>query len=229
MVLFFCPFRTPFDELVVDRSFHESPTSGATTLTLIEEETEVGGFDGVVQVGILEDDERTFASEFERDPFEVRHGGVGGHHFPDLRTAGESHFVHQGVLGDGGSGRGSVSRNDIDDSRGKSGFGDQLRHVETGERSLLGQFHHHRAAARQRRAQLPRLHKKREVPGNDLAGDADGFVAREADVISGDRNRLAVNLVRPSGVISIALDGKRQVCHVGDHVGFPVVQRLQRG
>ena len=50
------------------------------------------------------------------------------------------------------------------------------------------------------------LHKKREVPGNDLAGDADGFVAREADVISGDRNRLAVNLVRPSGVISIALE-----------------------
>ena len=83
-------------------------------LTLIEEETEVGGFDGVVQVGILEDDERTFASEFERDPFEVRHGGVGGHHFPDLRTAGESHFVHQGVLRDGrendGKGRGKGKR-----------------------------------------------------------------------------------------------------------------------
>ena len=54
----------------------------------------------------------------------------------------------------------------------------ELAEPQGGQRRLLGGLEDHRAAGRQRRAELPARHQQREVPRDDLAADADRLLAR---------------------------------------------------
>ena len=65
----------------------------------------------------------------------------------------------------------------------------QLAEVERRQRRLLGGLEHDRAAAGQRRGELPRRHQQREVPGDDLADDADRLAQRVGEVLAGRRDR----------------------------------------
>ena len=78
------------------------------------------------------------------------------------------------------------------------------------------------------RAPLPGQHEQREVPGNDLADDADRLAQRVGEVIAADRDRLAVDLVGPAGVVAQAVDHRGQVAlRLGDRLA--VVERLELG
>ena len=88
--------------------------------------------------------------------------------------------------------------------------------AQAGQRRLLGRLQDDRAAGRQGRAPLPGLHQQREVPGDDLPDDADRLVPGVAEVVAVDRDRLAVDLVGPAGVVAVAVDGQRQVGGLGD-------------
>ena len=67
----------------------------------------------------------------------------------------------------------------------------QLAEVQRRQRRLLGGLEHDRAAAGERRPELPRRHQQREVPGDDLADDADRLAQRVGEVLAGrgDRRR----------------------------------------
>src|SRR5207253_5494149 len=82
-------------------------------------------------------------------------------------------------------------------------------------------------ACRKSRAELPSLHQEREIPGNDLPDHPDWFMPGVAEIIAGDGYGLALNLVRPTGVVTITTDGQRQVGSLGNVIGLAVVERFE--
>jgi hypothetical protein len=79
--------------------FHEKPATGATALPLIEEEAEMGTFDGGIEVGVGKNDIRAFTTQFEADSLEVAARGgfhdqpaccvfTGKRHLVDIHMAG---------------------------------------------------------------------------------------------------------------------------------------------
>ncbi len=62
---------------------------------------------------------------------------------------------------------------DVDDAGGQVGLLADLGEQQRRQRRGLGGLQHHGVATRQRRRDLPRQHQQREVPRDDLAGDAE--------------------------------------------------------
>jgi len=71
----------------------------------------------------------------------------------------------------------AVSGEDVDDTRGKTSFVDEVTHPDSGEGSEFGGFEDDGVSGCESGSNFPGQHKQREVPGDDLADDADGFVA----------------------------------------------------
>ena len=90
---FFGVFGEGLDEVVVDALFDVDPTCAGTDLALVVHDPNVGPFDGLVDVGVCEDDARAFASAFERDVLQVSrrgfHDGAAGG-----SAAGECNLVY---------------------------------------------------------------------------------------------------------------------------------------
>ena len=143
--------------------------------------------------------------------------------------AGKGDLVHVHVPRQGGAGRRAVAGHDVNHAVGEAGFLGQRRHAQGRQRRLLGRLEDDGIAASEGRTPLPRLHQQREVPRNDLADDADGFVARVAEIRPFDGDGLAVILVGPAGVIAIRFDGEGKVGVERIAVGFAVVERFQSG
>lgn len=140
---------------------------------MVEEDAKVDPGDGVVDVGVLEDDVGRLATELEGDLLQV--GGGGG--LEDLATddggAGESDLVDVHVGGEGGTGDLAKTRNDVDDTGGEAGLLDQAGGDEATKRSLLGGLHDDGVTASNGWTDLPRPHEKREVPRDNLTADCD--------------------------------------------------------
>jgi len=131
------------------------------------------------------------------------------------------------VTRDSRAGGGAESGQNIDHSLRESGFDDQLSDPQRAERRLLGRLHYHRVSRGQCRGELPGLHQHGEVPGDDLSHHADRFQARVTEIVAVDRNGLALNLIRPSGEITVAADGGGDVDGFGHAKRLSVVERLQ--
>ena len=67
---------------------------------------------------------------------------------------------------------------------GKARLEGQLAQAERGEGGLLGRLEHDGAAGGQSRAPFPGHHQQREVPGDDLPGDADRLAPGVAEVVA---------------------------------------------
>ena len=94
---------------------------------MIEEQPEVRALDGFVQVGVGEDDVRALAAQLQSDALQI--GLRGGLHdqMADFGGAGERHLIDIHVIGDGGAGGGTESRQHVDDAFGESRLHDQAR------------------------------------------------------------------------------------------------------
>src|SRR6185437_12073044 len=78
------------------------------------------------------------------------------------------------------------------------------------------------------RREFPGLHQQREIPRNDLADDTYRLMARVAEIIAADRDRLALNLVGPAGVVAIAGYDEREIGGSGDMLRFAIIERFKR-
>ena len=114
---------------------------------------------------------------------------------------------------------------------GKPGFLDQFAEAQRRERRLLGRLQHDGAAGRQRRRQLPGRHHQREVPGDDLADDADRLAQRVGVPVAGarDRDGLAVQARRPARHVAEHVDRALHVAVAGIGDRLAVVERLEFG
>ena len=120
----------------------------------------------------------------------------------DLRGARERDLVDAVVLDEMCAGR-SVSRDDVDDSGRQLRLPAHVREEQRRQRGRLGRLEHDRVAAREGGRDLPREHEQREVPGDDLPGDAER--ARPA-VREG-----VFELVGPARVVEEVCGRQRQV------------------
>ena len=158
-----------------------------------------------VQVGVGEDDVRALAAQLERDALQR----VGRGLLDDLGRVdvpGEGDLVDVGMRDQGRAGGLAEAVDDVDDAGREAGFEGQLGDAQGGQRRLLGRLHHDRVAAGQGRAPLPGQHQQREVPGDDLADDADRLPQRVREEAAADRDGPALDLVGPAGVVAQRVD-----------------------
>ena len=189
-----------------------------------------GADGGLVEIGVGEDDVRRLAAELERYALQVARARRLHDEVADLGRAGKRDLVDVGVRRDRGTGGLTQAGHDVDHAGWNADFGDELPETQRRERRLLGRLQHHRVAARERDAELPRRHQQREVPRDDLADDADGLAAGVAEhPLAGDRHRdrLALDLRRPPGVVAELVDHERDVGDARDRDRLAVVERLE--
>jgi hypothetical protein len=171
-------------ELGGDGLLHEEPVRGGAGLAHVPHLGGHGPFDGLVQVGVLEHDERCVAAQFHGGAQDVL-GGVGHQALAHRGGAGEGDLPQAGVgqqrPGDPGGGRGG---DDVEDAGGQAGVEHGLREVLGGERGELGGFEDHGAAGGDGGGDLAGGHGEREVPRGDEQARADGFVLDEDLVLA---------------------------------------------
>jgi hypothetical protein len=115
----------------------------------------------------------------------------------------------------------SVAGDDVDRAGRQLGLAADVGEEERGERRRLGRLQDDRVAARQRRRHLPRQHEEREVPRDDLGGDAE---RPRAPVREG-----VLELVGPAGVVEEVRGGQGQVDVARLLDRLAAVQRLGHG
>lgn len=211
------------DELVVDAFLDQHARAGATALTVVEEDTEVGPRDGVFDVSIVENNVGRLATQLKGDLLEVALGRSLKDQTANLGRTSEGNLVDVHVVRDGVTSNTTQARDDVDNTLGEASFLDQLTHVQTRERGLLSGLDDNGVTSGKRRGDLPRPHEDGEVPRNDLTTDTNGFVAGVGEGLRVGVNSLAVNLVGPSGVVANATHGQPQV-NLGHAEGLAVVQ-----
>ena len=202
--------RHGFDKLAVDGALDQDAAAGRADFALVDEDAEERAVDGGFEVGVGEEDVGRLAAELERDALH----GVGGH-LDDLLAhggaAGEGDLVDVGMLYQRRTGGFAEAGDDVDDAVGQAAVLEVLRQFESGEGRLLGGLQDAGAAGGQRGRQLPCGHQQRIVPGNDLSGDADGLLQRQAQRVVGNGIDVPGDLGRQAAVV---LEAGGDVGHV---------------
>jgi hypothetical protein len=140
-------------------------------VTLVEVDPVDDALDRLVERAVVEDDVGRLAAELERQLL-AGAGELALNRLADLRGAREGHLVDPG--GHERGSRRAVAGNDVDDARRELGLAQDVAKQQCGQRSRLGGLQHNRVAGSERGRDLPGEHQQREVPRDDLAGDADG-------------------------------------------------------
>src|SRR5439155_12294858 len=89
----------------------------------------------------------------------------------DLGRTGEGDLVDLAL--DQGRPGASVAGDDVDDARRKLGLAEDVAEEQSRERGRLRGFEDDSVPGSERRRDLPRQHQEREVPRDDLPGDAE--------------------------------------------------------
>ncbi len=110
----------------------------------------------------------------------------------------EGNFVNFHVLCNCSAGGWSVAAQDVDDARGETSLLDQLGDVKSRQGSLLAGLEDHDASSGKARSHLPSEHQQGEVPWDDLAANADGFVVSHGQEIAVDGDGFALDLIGPA-------------------------------
>src|SRR5205085_12397823 len=164
------------DETFSDIFLHEQARTSAAHLALVEPDGIDNALYDAVQIGIIEDDERGFAAQLERE-FLTGTGGGAANAASDIGRAGEGDLVDIWMAHQRLTNLRSFSRQDIDDTRRQAHFLDNLREFEGGQRGVAGGFQYNRIAHCHRVRNFPGQHEQWEVPGDDLHHDADRNIA----------------------------------------------------
>ena len=133
-------------------------------------------------------------------------------------------------MGDDGGTGGSVSVDDIEDTRGKADFGGDFGERDGGHGGELGGLDDDGVAGGEGGGDLPGEHQQGEVPGDDLADDADGGLVAEAGVFAGEAGvgDVAEELGPAGVVVEVAGDeGDIDVAGLAD--GLAVVDGFEDG
>ena len=153
------------DEAVVHRAFDEDPAAGAAVLSGVVEHRARHACRGRLEVGVGEHDVGALAAELERDPLQ-RVGRAPHDVLADRRRPGEADLGDVRMVDQPLPGRRPVADHDVEDAFGDAGLERQLGEADARQRRQLARLEHHRVAARQRRAELPR---RRSASGSSTA------------------------------------------------------------
>lgn len=238
------------DELVVYALLDVDTGTGAAGLAVVVVDTKVDPVDGLLDVGVVEDDVGGLATKLQGNLLQVGGGGSLHDLSADNGGAGEGNLVNVHVGGDGSTSNLAETRDQVEDTGRETSLLDVLSEDEGRERSLLGSLHDDGVTSGQGRANLPGNHHQGEVPGDDLAANTNLQVETRVSTTSQSRrpssrgfeetyrlvagvvehvgvhvDGLANNLVGPAGIVpDAANDGGDITTSKGD--GLSVVERL---
>jgi ParB family chromosome partitioning protein len=230
--------RERVDVRLVQRAGDEVTAGGDAGLALVVPRRPRADHRRLVEVGVVEHDQRVVAAELERHALELGAGDLGD---APADRAGAGEVDHLGaVVGNEPLADLLVAGDDIEHPGRQPGVGQQLGDQQApGQRRLRRRLEDHRVAERQRRGGHAHAEDQREVPRRDHADDADrhalgdaeaaGAVGGEdlADGARGQRGRL-VQLVGGAADLVLRLAGDRAGL-ADDQVGDLVGAGLQRG
>ncbi len=146
--------------------------------------------DSLIEVGVVQDDVRALPAELECHVLQVALRRVLHDLPPDESRAGKRDLLNVHVFRDRLARGVPVAIDDVDGTRREASFDDEVRNAEGGERRELGWLEDDRVPCREGGAKLPREHQEGEIPGNNLAHDADRLVPRVRELRLGGLNAL---------------------------------------
>ena len=135
--------------------------------------------DGLLQVGVVEDDVGGLAAELQRHPLHGLRGHLGDP-LAGAGRAGERHHVDVGVGGDGLTDDRAEPGDEVEHAGGQPDLVDDLGQDERVDRRHLAGLEHDGVAGGERRRHLQGDLVQRVVPRRDAADDADGLAHDEA-------------------------------------------------
>ncbi len=200
-----------------DALVDQQARAGAADLPLVEPDGVHHPFDRAVQVRVVEDEKRRLAAQLQRQALARPRRRLADQP-ADLGRAGEGDLVDAGMPDQQLAGA-AVALDDVDHPGRQAGVAADPGEGGRGERGEFRRLQDHRVAHRQGRRDLPGQHEEREVPRDDLPGDAHRHVPGE----------LALHELRPAGVVvEVAGDQRHvEVARLADRLA--VVHRLQDG
>ena len=216
------PALEAFEHVVINTLLDEQPRTRTAHVTLVEEDAVDDALDGLIQGCVVEHDVGGLATEFEGD-FLVRAGNRTRDGLAYRGRTGESDLVDVGVVDDGLTRR-TRTRHDVHDARREFGLLAYLGKQQSRQGSGLGGLEDDSVSGSEGGSYLPGQHHQREVPRNDLAGDAERLRAATTLHISGQR---VLQLVGPAGVIEKPLRNEGNVDIAGFADRLAVVERLK--
>ena len=148
---------------------------------------------GIVEFGVVEDDEGCVAAEFHRGPLHSP-GAIGDQLLPDLCRAGEGQLANGGIRGQLFANRAGPTGKDVDDPGRDAGPLGQLGHGECRKRRRGSGFADRCAARRERGPDLAGQHRVGEVPRCDARHYTDRlFDDDDAAVVGRWWNHIAID------------------------------------
>ena len=178
------------DEVVVRARLDEDPRPRLAALPGGVVDRPDRARDRVVEVRVGEDEVRALAAQLERDALDrlraEPHDLAAG-----PRRSREGDLVDTGMTDEVGACRGAVGGDDVQDARREPDLGRELRDPQRAERRLRVRLQHDGAPGREGGRQLPRRHRQRVVPRDDLSGDADRLLQGVEEERAPERARAA--------------------------------------
>ena len=100
---------------------------------------------------------------------------------------------------------------------------------------MFSGFQHDAITGGKSRSEFPRGHEKREIPGNDLADDTDGFAQsksmkpRAGRIGNADWDGVPFDLGGPTCHVMKEVGRKRNIRHARDSARFAIIERFDFG
>lgn len=212
-------------ELVVDALLDVHTRTGAAALAVVVVDTKVDPVDGLLNVGVVEDNVGGLAAQLQGNLLQV--GASSGLHdgAADSGGASEGDLVDAHVRGDGGTSDLAEASDNVQDTSGEAGLLDEGSKSQGRQRGLLSGLEDNGVAGGQGGANLPGKHQQGEVPWDDLAADTNSLGAGVVEHVGGDVDGLALDLVGPATVVAQAGNNGTDVA-AGHGNGLAVVERL---
>ena len=216
------------NELVIDTLLDVDTRTGAAGLAVVVVDTKVDPVNGLLKIGVVEDNVGGLATKLEGNLLQVGIGSSLHDGATDNGRAGEGNLVDVHVGGDGGTSNATETGDNVENTRGETSLLDELSKDESRERSLLSGLHDDSVTGGESGANLPGKHEKREVPGDDLTANTERLLSGVVERVGGDIDGLALNLIGPTAVVADgANDGANIATGHGD--GLAIVERLNSG
>ena len=192
-------FGHPGDKVVVEVARHDRASGRRAVLSGIDQRTGHRAVHSRIEVGVVENDERGLAAEFQLSAPTVNRGCR--HDLSaDGGRSGEGHHIDTGVPGQRGARVGAGPGDNVEHPVRQARLGRQAGQRQGRQRGEFGGLDDHRAAGRQRRDHLPDRHLQRVVPRRDGADHTDGLPADRRGVVRGIlRGGLALEVAGRAG------------------------------
>ncbi len=168
-------------EVVEDRRLDHDLRIGHADLALMQEDPEGGRVDRVVDIGILQHDQRALSAHLERELLEMLRG-LDREQAAGLGRAREGHELHAGIGHEAFADFGRHAGHDVQHAGRQPRLLEEVGDQRPGDRRLLRRLQHEGVARREREGDLLHRQQERRIERRDARHDAQRPSHRHRDL-----------------------------------------------